>query len=135
MNRINPIHIAVLLIVLLVFFAIKLNSVKSELLEAKEQYSETLELSTKLKGLNDTYSSKADVVKSLNRILKQSSFKLANIKKKIGKTSIVISSENMSKQALNSLMSKLLNGIYNISSLKIKKLSTKKASIKVEIKW
>ncbi len=135
MNRINPIHIAILLIVVLGFFVMKLSSAKDELSQTKELYQETLQLSTGLKGLKQTYSDKNGAKKSLNKILKHVSLKSADIKKKVTKSSMIISSESLSKNNLNLLMGKLLNGPYNINSVKIKKLSSNKASFKMEIKW
>ena len=135
MNRVNPIHIAILLIVILGFFMMKLSSAKEELIEIKDLYQETLQLSTELKGLSEVYSDKNSVKKSLSKVLKHPSLSSLEIKQKVTKSSMVLSSESMSKTALNLLMGKLLNGSYNIYSLKIKRLSDKKASFKMEIKW
>ena len=135
MNNLNPLHIVALLVVILIFFTMKLSGAKDDLTQNKELYKETLQLATELKGLKKIYPDKNGVKKSINRILKQSSLKSANIKQKVANSSMVLSSESMSKTALNSLMGKLLNGSYNISSLKIKKLSEKNASLSMEIKW
>jgi len=48
---------------------------------------------------------------------------------------MLLSSENMNVRSLNFLMSKVLNGTYDISELKIKRLSDEKASFIMEIKW
>lgn len=135
MNRVNPIHIAILLVVVLGFFVMKLSSAKEELSQTKELYQETQQLSTQLKGLSEVYSDKNGVKKSLNKTLKHLSLKSSNIKKKVTFSSMIISSESMSKTALNLLMGKLLNGSYYIYSFKIKKLSDNRASFKMEIKW
>jgi len=135
MNRINPIHIAILLIVVLGFFVVNLGSAKEELSQTKALYQETLQLSTQLKGLSDVYSDKNGVKKSLNKILKHKSLSSCDIKKKTTNSGMIISSANMNKTALNFLVGKLLNGSYNIYSFKIKRLSDDKASFKMEIKW
>jgi len=135
MNRVNPIHIAILLIVVLGFFMMKLSSAKDELVEVKELYQETLQLSTQLKGLAQVYSSKNEAKKSLQKILKHPILNAVDIKKKVTKSSMTISSPSLNKKALNLLMGKLLNGSYNIYSFKIKRLSSDKASFKMEIKW
>lgn len=135
MNRINPIHIGILLIVVLVFIMMKLSGAKDELVESKELYKETLQLSTELKGLNKIYNNKKEVKKLIEKVLKHNSLKSSNIEKKATKSSIVISSQSMDRRAINLLMGKLLNGSYNIYSFNIKKLSDKKASFKMEIKW
>ncbi len=135
MNRINPFYIGVILLAILLFLAIKLGSVKSELKETKASYKETLKLSTDLSGLKEVYSNKERIKKSLQRILELSSLSAAKIEKKSSNSGIVISSESINKNELNSLMGKILNGSFNIGALKIKKLSNTNASLYMEIKW
>ncbi len=135
MNRINPLHIAALLIIILIFFMFKLSSAKDELTDTKELYQETLSLSTQLNGLKEVYSNKNEIQKSLKILLRNSTLRSSNIKQNISRSSMIINSESMDKMALNFLMGKLLNGSYNIVSLKIKRLSKKNASLEVEIKW
>jgi len=135
MNRINPIHIAILLIAVLGFFMLKLNGANDELTKTKRLYQETQQLSIQLKGLSNTYSDKNRVKKSLAKILKHNSLRSYDIKKKITNSTLLISAESINKTALNLLMGKLLNGSYNINSFKIKRLSDDKASFKMEIKW
>jgi len=112
-----------------------LGDAKEELQENKVLYQETLSLSTQLTGLSKVYGDKKTVIKSINRILKQSSLRSSGIKSKNSKTGIVITAQSIDKKALNSLMAKILNGSYNVYSCKIKKLSDKKSSFKMEIKW
>lgn len=135
MNRINPIHIAILLLVVLGFFVMKLGSAKEELSQTKALYQETLQLSTQLKGLSEVYSDKNGVKKSLGKILRHNSLSAYDIKKKTTNSSMLISSESINKTALNLLVGKLLNGSYYIYSFKIKRLNDDKASFKMEIKW
>ncbi len=135
MNRINPIHIGIFLVVVLAFLAMKLGSVKSELEEAKSEYKKTEQIASKLVGLKKAYGEKNEVKTSIRKILSLSPLRSANIEQKVKKSSIVISSVKIDKNALNSLMGKLLNGAYNISSFKVKKLSQNSASFEMEIKW
>lgn len=135
MKSVNPLHIIALLVVFLLFIFIQLSGAKTELLEAKETYAETLSLSTKLKGLQEVYADKNSVKKSINILLRQHSLKAAKMKQSIGTSSVTISSESMDKTALNSLMSKILNGSYNVRTCKIKALSERKASFTMEIQW
>lgn len=135
MKTVNPLHIVTLLLVLFIFVTFELFKAKEELLIAKENFQETSVLTNKLKGLNKIYSDKEGVRRSIGIILKQHSLKSTNINQSIGKTSIIIRAESLDRVALNSLMSKILNGSYNIASLKIKKTSDTKASLDMEIKW
>jgi len=135
MNRINPIHIAILLVVILAFIIMKLHDAKEELAQNKESYQKTLVLADKIKGLQSSYFNKIKIQKSLERLLRQSSLRSANITKKVTNSGILLTSESMDIKALNLLMGKILNGAYNISNLKIKRLNNEKASLKLEIKW
>ena len=135
MNQINPLHLGLLLIVVLVFITFKLNGVKAELLEVKESYKETLVVATELKELKKVYADRKKLTKALQRILQLSSLRLSNIVKTSKKSQMIISSKSMDKKALNILMTKILNANFNIKSLKIKQLNEKKASLYMEIKW
>ena len=136
MNRINPIYIIVVLIFIFFVLMLNLRSVNIELTEAKLSYKETSQIASQIKGLSGVYSSNKQVLnKSLDRVLNQASLKTANIEKKIGATSITLSSESMDKIAINSFVGKLLNGAYVIHSLNIKRLSDEKASLELEVKW
>ncbi|NCO01546.1 MAG: hypothetical protein GW906_06930 [Epsilonproteobacteria bacterium] len=135
MNRINPLHVAALLIMLLLFFMFKLSGAKEELSQTKALYQETLSVSTELKALNESYSDKERIRKSMNLLLSHASLKSANITQKVQSSNMFLSSASLDSTALNFLLGKVLNGAYNISSLKIKRLSEKSASLEMEIKW
>ena len=125
MNRINPFYLGFLLIALILFLSFKLNSAKTDLLEVKKAYKESEKLGVELSGLKKAYSKK----------FKLSSFKSASLVQKKTKKGVIISSKSMDIKVLNSLMGKLLNGTYNITDMKIKKLSDTKVSLHLEIKW
>ena len=135
MNRLNPLHIGALLIVILLFISSKLVESKNQLLEAKSSYQETQKVAIELSDLKKVYADKKRLKKSLYKILQLSSLRSANIVKKTKKSEIILSSKSMEKKALNSLLGKILNANFNIKILKIKKLSDKKASLYMEIKW
>lgn len=135
MKTVNPLHILVLLIVLLVFILFKLNEAKDELLQSKETYLETLTIVTGLNTLSKYYLDKEHVKRSLGMILKQGSLKSAKIQQSIKGSTVTLSSQSMDRKALNFLLSKVLNSPYTIHTLQIKKLSDVKASFIMEIKW
>ena len=135
MNQINPIYLALLLIVLLALSVFKLNDQRIKFDEAKQEYRSTQELASKLKDLKDAYSNSSKIKKELNRILNNPALKSSKMVKTFKKSSLKLSSESMDLNALNKLMGKVLNASYNITSLKIKKLSDTKASFAMEIKW
>lgn len=135
MNRLNPLHIGAILIVLLLFFAFKLSGAKEELALATVEYKETSLTLDELSSLNTAYLGKEEVKKSLQRILAQPSLKDAQVTQKLKNNTILLSASSVDKEALNSLMGKLLNGAYDIGSFNIKKLSENRASFEVEIQW
>ncbi|MEA3371130.1 MAG: hypothetical protein U9Q40_07305 [Campylobacterota bacterium] len=135
MNRINPIHIGVLLLVILLFVAFRLSGAKSELQELQSEYKSVLSLASKVSGLQETYADKAKLKRSIRKIVSLSSLKSENIEHKMKKNGVSLSSKSISKRGINILMAKILNSAYNIDSFKIKKLSDEKVSFEMEIKW
>jgi len=135
MNRVNPLQIALLLVVVIAFLLFKLTSLKEELLEATESYKTSEKLAIDLNSLKSVYVNPKKTKKAINRILSQRSLRGANLEIKREKKSIKITTESIDTAALNSLMGKVLNGSYNITLLKIKRLSETKASLVLEIKW
>ena len=135
MNRVNPVHIIILLVVLLAFVMLKLTTAREQLTNEKEAYAKTLVLADKIKGLKSTYFNKTKVQKEINKLLRRSILRSANIEKKVTHSSLLLSSENMNIRSLNFLLGKILNGTYVVSELKIKRLSDKTAAIRLEIKW
>lgn len=135
MNRINPLYLALLLIVILLLSIFKLNGAKVELSEAKENLKETTKLANDLSGLKDVYGNIKRTKSAILKILKNASLREASIVKNVKKSGIIISSKSMNLKALNYLLGKLFNGSYNITSLDVKKLSTTKVTLHMEIKW
>ena len=135
MNRLNPLHIIILLIVLLVFVMLKLNTVKEEMVDAKSSYKQITVLADKIKGLKSTYFNKNRVQRAINQILRNYTLKDAKIMKKVSDSSILLTSKNMKMHSLNFLLGKILNGDYIVSELQIKKIDDKTASLRLEIKW
>ena len=135
MNRINPLYIGVFLIILIGFISYKLNIATDEYNEAKDEHKERLSLAIELKSLKNIYSDKNRIKKSLQKILRHSSLKSAKIVQDKTNSGLKIDSKSMDMKALNFLMGKLLNGTYQITTMKIKKLSDLRVSLYVEIKW
>ena len=135
MNQINPLHVGAFLVVFIAFLLFTLSSVKTEMTEEKTLYETSEKLAVDLSSLKDVYADKKKTKRAIDRVLSQSSLKTAALDVKHEKSSVRISSKSIDTKALNALMGKILNGSYNITELKIKKLSETKASLKMEIKW
>jgi len=134
-NRIDPLFIVLFLFIILVLSVFKLSSTKDELNVIATDYKDTQKLVTKISGLKSTYADRNSIKKSLSRILKLSLIHSAKIIQNTKKNSVILSSKSIDKQALNLLMGKLLNGVYQINSFKIKKLDEFHVSFEIEIKW
>ena len=135
MRAINPLYIGLLFVSILAISIFSLNSAKSDLSDAKESFSKTLKIANELSGLKKAYANKTFSQKSLQKILAQRVLKEVQLDAKFKKNSVFLQSKEIDKKALNFLMSKILNGTYNVTSMKIKKLSESKASFEMEIKW
>jgi len=135
MNQVNPLHIGALLLVLIMFLFFKLSGIKEELVQVKQEYAASKKLAVDVTSLKAVYANKKKTQNAIERILRQSSLKSASFNLKKEKKSIKISSQSMDAKVLNSFMGKILNGSYNITLLKIKKLSDTTASLEMEIQW
>jgi len=133
MNQINPLHIGGLLGILILFLFFQLSNIKTELKEANKEYKKNEKLAVDLSSLKAVYADKKRTKKALERILSQASIKKAKLSIQRDKKSMKISSQSIETKVLNSLMGKILNSSYKITSLKIKKLSETKASLNLEI--
>lgn len=135
MNKINPLHIGVLLLVLLVFFMFKLSGVQQKLKDTKHHYIQTQTVAEELSGLKKEYANKQNIQKSINRILQNSALRTANITKKSTRKGLILSADSMDRVALNFFMSKILNGTFMIKGMQIKKLDEHHVSMNLEIQW
>ena len=135
MNQINPLHIGLLFGVIIVFLFFKLSGIKSELVDAKQEFLASEKLAVDVSSLKAVYANKKKTKRSLERILAQNVLKKADLSIKRQKKFIKISAKSLQTPALNLLMGKVLNGSYNITRLKIDKLSETNAALEMEIKW
>jgi hypothetical protein len=121
MNQVNPLHIGALLGVVILFLFFQLSSAKEELKVADREYKSSEKLAVDLSSLKSVYADKKKTKKALERIFAQSLIKQAKLTIQREKKSIKVSSKSVQTKVINLLMGKLLNGSYNIKSLKIKK--------------
>lgn len=135
MNRINPLYIIALLVTILIVGIFKLQNIRNELKELKKSYKETKTLSTELSMLKAQYKNSSKIKISLRNILKNPILKSSLLDYSFKKSSLFINSKSIDINALNFLMSKILNASYQINKLDIKRLNDKTASFKMEIIW
>lgn len=135
MSRINPLYVVAGLVIVLLLALMQLQGTKEHLSELKGEYSEVKVLSSELVGLKHAYGDAKKSKKSLQRILRASMMKKEKVLSTFTKQGVKITASSIDKKTLNYLMGKILNGAYNITNLKIERLSDTKASINMEIKW
>ena len=135
MNRINPLHIIVLLTVVILFLFWQLSHIKSEFHEEEQAYSKSEKIAKELRAYKKFYKDKKRVKKALNTILSQASLKDAHLKIIRKQTTLRVESKAITLHALNSLISKIFSGGYAIKKLDIKNVDTTHASLKMEIQW
>ena len=135
MNRVNPLHIVLLLVVVILFIFFKLSSIEQQLADARESYSTREKIANELVSYKKLYGNKKRIESALQRIISQRSFASAKIKLSRGKQSIKIDAKSLTKSLLDALVSKIFNGAYTIKNLTIKRIDATHASLVVEIAW
>jgi len=135
LNRLNPLHLIILLLVIIVFLFFQLSSVKNELQEEKVAYHKSELIAKELLSYKKLYGDKKRIERSLKKILSQRSLKKANLQIEKKRDGMKISAKAIDLYALNSLMTKLFNGAYLIKSIEIKAIDDKTAKLKLEITW
>lgn len=135
MNRLNPLHIVIFLVVVIFFLFFKLSVVKDEFKEAKAAYNKSELIAKELQSYKKLYGDKKRIERSLRKILAQRSLKSAKLKTTKKRDGMLIISDSIDLYALNSLMSKIFNGAYPVKILKIKKVDDRHAKLKMEISW
>ncbi len=134
MNNLNPLHIGALLAIVVVFLFVKLDGAKAELKEVQKSFKESEKVAVDVSSLKSVYADKKKIQKSLESIFNRAK-RTTELKIKHNKDSVFVSANSIETSALNALMGKILNGTFNITQLKIRKLSETKASLEMEIKW
>jgi hypothetical protein len=134
-NRVNPLHIVALLFVALLFGFFKLSSIKEVLQEEEKRYSSSKKVAQELLAYKKLYGDKKRVQNGIERILSQGSLKNVDIVLSRKANSLEIRSKTIKLQELNALMSKILNGAYDVRRIDIKAAGKTEASVAMEIAW
>lgn len=135
MNRVNPLHVIALTVVLILFVFFQLSNIKSELAEQKEAYKKSELIAKELVAYKKFYADKKRLQKSFQRILSQGSLKKTNLKIAHKKDGVKVTAKAIDLYALNSLLSKIFNGAYRIKRLNIQAVDATHAKLDMEIQW
>jgi hypothetical protein len=135
MNRVNPLYIGALLVMVLILSIYLLSSAKQSLKESKESFKQTQKIANEISGLKKAYADERTTTRDIKRVLANRVLRTASIKTEYKNSGVNISSNKMDKKALDFLMGKVLNSSYDIRKMKIKRLSSEIASLELEIRW
>lgn len=128
MNRLNPLYVIALAITVM-FVSFFLLNEETKIYETKTAEFNTISLKAKeFKQYKSSWDNKAFVNKTLNQILRSSTFRNQKVLRVDGKNSIKLKMISQNPKILNSFLNKLLN-----KKLIIKKLELDKSYIDLEI--
>jgi len=135
MNRLNPLHIIVLLVVVILFLYMQLSEIKADLKEELLAYKKSEKIAKELSAYKKFYGDQKRVQRSLQRIFSQHSLRNLKIETDYSNDGVKIQIKSIDLYALNSFMSKIFNGPYAIKKLNIKRVDETHASLELELKW
>ena len=128
MNRLNPLYIIALALTITFVSFFLLNKEKSEYITQADELKTISSKAKEYKQLKSSWSNKSFVNKTLNQILRISTFKNQKVLRVNGKNSIKIKMISSNPKILNSFVNKVLN-----KKLIIKKLELNKSYVDLEI--
>jgi hypothetical protein len=131
--KINPLYIALLLIVALLFVIYQLGSAKTELRESKSSLVKTETIAEEITALKRAWDSPKKSGSALDRLLQAPQLKSANIQQTKKRGSIVLKSKKADRKASNYFFVKLFNGTYIVKNFDIKRIDDESISFSVEI--
>lgn len=128
MNRLNPLYVVLLIFTIVFVSFFSLSNEKNLYKEKVEESTQLEQKSKEYKSLTNVWKNEEYVNKTVDEILKNSTFKNENIVKTASKENIKIRIESSNPQVLDSLLNRVLN-----KQLIIKKLELDKNFINLEI--
>lgn len=128
MNRLNPLYIIALALTITFVSFFLLNKEKSEYISQSNEHKIISNKAKEYKQLKSSWDNKSFVNKTLNQILRISTFKNQKVLRVNGKNSLKIKMISSNPKILNSFVNKVLN-----KKLIIKKLELNKSYVDLEI--
>jgi len=132
--KINPLYIALLLVMALFFAVYQLDKSKQQLHDSKIALIKVEEMAQEIDALKQAWDSPKTASIALNRILKSPQLKSANIQKSKKRGVIILSSKKANLKATNYFFVKLFNGAFILQKFNVKRLDDESVSFSVEIK-
>lgn len=135
MNKINPLYIALLVVLFLAFSVFKLSTAKEELKEEREEFAKIEDMALRLHSIQEQYTQETKLKAQLTKLLSTLQAKGVVIQREDTKSTTSLSSMEIGLQEFNILTGKIFNDSYQIKELKINKISDEKARFVMEIQW
>ncbi len=132
--KINPLYIALLLVMALLFSVYQLDIAKQQLRDSKISLLKVEEMAQEIDALKQAWDNPKVTSSALNRILKSPQLKSANIQKTKKRGLIILSSKKANLKATNYFFVKLFNGAFILQTFNVKRLDDETVSFSVEIK-
>lgn len=132
MNRLNPLYILLLTLILALFAAYSASKKQQELESLQSEYSIKKDIALHLHALKKAYSPKRK--RELLQLLHSSRFKKSGIKTEDKRERLLITGKNIDIKAANILLSRLFNNTYNLDKLSVTKAKNG-VDLKVEVVW
>lgn len=132
--KINPLYVALLLIVTLLFVVYKLNASNAQLHDSKISLVKIEAMAEEIDALKRAWDAPKESTKALTRLLKAPQLKTANIQETKKRGRIILKSDKANLKATNYFFVKLFNGAYILEKFDIKRLDDESVSFSVEIR-
>ena len=132
--KINPLYIALLLIMALLFSVYQLDASKQQLRDSKMSLIKVEEMAEEIDALKQAWDNPKTTTTALNRLLKSPQLKSANIQKVKKRGLIILSSKKADLKATNYFFVKLFNSAFILQKFSVKRLDDENVSFRVEIK-
>lgn len=133
MKQINPMYIALLLVVILGMVIFKLGQAKEAQNQVRTELQTTEGMAERIVALREQWDDPARRMAELDRLLRSPALREAAIVQKKGKNSIVLDAQSINRRSAEYLINKLLNDSYAIKSMTLKRLDATEASMHLEV--
>ena len=132
--KINPLYIALLLVIALIFVVYQLGESKQRLHDNKISLYKIEAMAEDIDALKRSWDNPTGAASTLNRILKAPQLKTANIQKTKKRGLMILSSKKANLKATNYFFVKLFNGAFILQKFHVERLDEESVSFSVEIK-
>lgn len=132
MKRLNPLYLLLLSFIVALFAAYSASKKQKELEELQSEYRHKEDIALRLHALKNAYSPKRK--KELVRLLQSATMKKSGIRYEQKRDRLRIIGKNVDIQAANRVVSKVLNGTFNLERFSLDR-SKNGVDLEMEIVW